>query len=224
MKDEEKSEDGHKEEEEEEKEEEQPFNFFNFQNFLQDPSKLFNSPQFKKMFQGIFKNLMNNLDMDNPPENFQDLSQENLQEFMKKLSQSGMKGGPFMAGVNIGLDSEGNPIMNSLNRTKSREEGEQKGEGEVREPLVDINEEEDEIIVIAELPGTEKENIKLNANAYTLTISTKEKTNAGYKFYKEVNLPSAVNSDYAKARYTNGILEVKLKKVGSGKQSNIEIE
>jgi HSP20 family protein len=129
-----------------------------------------------------------------------------------------------MAGVNVGLDSEGNPIMDSFNSTKSKSKPEKRGEKEVREPLVDINEEEDEIIVIAELPGTEKENIKLNANAHTLTISTKEETNAGHKFYKEVSLPSAVNSDYAKARYINGILEVKLKKIRSGKQSNIEIE
>lgn len=224
MRDEEKPEEEDEENEEEENEAEQPFNFFNFQNFLQDPSKLFNSPQFKKMFQGVFKNLMDNMNMDNPPENFQNLSQEDLQEFMKKLSQSGMKGGPFMAGVNVGFDSEGNPVMDSFNSTKSKTKPKREEETDVREPLVDINEDEDEIIVIAELPGTEKENIKLNADAYTLTISTKEETNAGHKFYKEVRLPSAVNSDYAKARYTNGILEVKLKKVKSGKQSNIEIE
>jgi HSP20 family protein len=226
MKDEEKSEDefDKDEEEKEDNEPNQPFNFF---NFLQDPNKLLNSPQFKKMFQGIFKNLMENLNMDNPPENFQNLSQEDLQEFMKKLSQSGFKGGPFMAGVNIGFDSEGNPVMDSFGGTKgakSQPKTKTVEEKKVREPLVDINEDEDEIIVIAELPGTEKENIELNATAYSLTISTKEETNAGHKYYTEVNLPSAVNSDYAKARYTNGILEVKLKKMKSGKQSNIEIE
>ncbi|TFF96989.1 MAG: Hsp20/alpha crystallin family protein [Promethearchaeota archaeon] len=221
MKNEEERDEDSKEKKEEEKEKNQPFNFL---NFLQDPSKLLNSPQFKKMFEGIFKNLMENLDMDNPPKNFQNLSQEDLQEFMKNLSQSGLKGGPFMAGINIGFDSEGNPVMNSFNKPASDLKTEKKEEKEVREPLVDINEEEDEIIVIAELPGTEKENIELNATYYTLTISTKDKTNAGYKFYTEVNLPSAVNSDYAKARYTNGILEVKLKKIKSGKQSNIKIE
>ncbi|MCJ7651680.1 MAG: Hsp20/alpha crystallin family protein, partial [Candidatus Lokiarchaeota archaeon] len=57
---------------------------------------------------------------------------------------------------------------------------------------------------------------------YSLTISTKPQTESR-SYYKEINLPTAINSDYAKARYVNGILEIKLKKYDE-KQNKIEVD
>ncbi len=179
-----------------------------FGNF--DPAKLFNSKEFQKMFKEIFNQLAKNL-----PKELQGLSPEEItREFMKK--------GPIMYGFNMGFGPDGKPIMNSFgNLEKEPISGERKVR-KTREPLVEVNEEEDQIILIAEMPGVNKEDIELNATNTSITIST-EKIVSGRSYFKEIDLPAPINSDYAKARYTNGILEVKLKKLKE-KGKSIDIE
>lgn len=179
-----------------------------FGNF--DPAKLFNSKEFQKMFREIFNQLAKNL-----PKELQGLSPEEItREFMKK--------GPIMYGFNMGFGPDGKPIMNSFgNLEKEPISGERKVR-KTREPLVEVNEEENQIILIAEMPGVNKEDIELNATNTSITIST-EKIVSGRSYFKEIDLPAPINSDYAKARYTNGILEVKLKKLKE-KGKSIDIE
>ncbi len=179
-----------------------------FGNF--DPAKLFNSKEFQKMFKEIFKQLSKNL-----PEELQGLSPEEItREFMKK--------GPIMYGFNLGFGPDGKPIMDSFgNLEKEPISGERKVR-KTREPLVEVNEEPDQIILIAEMPGVNKDDIQLNATNRSITIST-EKIVSGRSYFKEIDLPAAINQDYAKARYTNGILEVRLKKIKE-KGKSIDIE
>ena len=179
-----------------------------FGNF--DPAKLFNSKEFQKMFKEIFKQLAKNL-----PKELQGLSPEEItREFMKK--------GPIMYGFNIGFGPDGKPIMDSFGNLEKEPISGQRKVRKTREPLVEVNEDQDQIIVIAEMPGVSKEDIELNATNRSLTIST-EKVVFGRSYFKEIDLPAAINSDYAKARYTNGILEVKLKKLKEkGKPIDIE--
>ncbi len=214
--------------EEDEDEEEEPNNFFNmfkgfgdpnnpFRNL--DPAKLFNSKEFQKMFKEIFKQISKNL-----PKDLQGLSPEDFtKELMKNKSKFGIKG-PIMYGFNIGIGPDGKPIMGSFgNIEKEPRTGEAKVR-KTREPLVEVNEEEEQIVVIAEMPGVSKEDIEINATNRSLTIST-EKIVLGRKYFKEIELPDAVNSDYAKARYTNGILEIRLKKlIEKEKGTSIEID
>jgi len=79
-----------------------------------------------------------------------------------------------------------------------------------REPIVDIFEEEDQIRVMAELPDVEENQINLNMDNNTLTIST---DTPDRKYYKKVELPDPVQKDSIESSYRNGILEVKLKKI-----------
>jgi len=203
-----------KDEEDEDEDLDLPLNFFN--NF---DSHFFDSKQFKQIFKEIYKKISEFL----PPE-FRSLSPEDVQKmFMKNQSKFGFPGGPFMAGFNIHFRPDGTPVVDSFGniKTGSGEPGEPEEYG-VRKPLVEINEEPTQIIVIAEMPGVTKENIELKATSHSLTISTKA-SDAERKYYKEVELPSAINSDYAKARYQNGILEVKLKKIDE-KHTNIKVD
>ncbi len=206
-----------KKEEEDEDEEDNvnmPFNFFN--NF---DSKFFDSKQFKKIFKEVYKKISEFL----PPQ-FKNLSPEDVQKmFMKDPSKFGFHGGPFVTGFNINIKPDGTPVVDSFGnlKTKPGEPGEPKEYG-VRKPMVEINEEPTQLIVIAEMPGTQKELIELKATSHSLTISTKPSDNTR-KYYKEIELPTAINSDYAKARYQNGILEVKLKKIDE-KHTNIKID
>lgn len=202
------------EDENEEDKADMPFNFFN--NF---DSQFFDSKQFKQIFKEIYKKISEFL----PPQ-FRNLSPEELQKmFMKNQSKFGFPGGPFMAGFNVHFNKDGMPVVDSFGnlKTKPGEPGEPKEYG-VRKPLVEINEELTQIIVIAEMPGVTKEDIELKATNHSLTISTKA-SDKDRKYYKEVELPAAINSDYAKARYQNGILEVKLKKIDE-KHTNIKVD
>ena len=212
--------------EDEDEEKKDPFDFLKFpedpnkffsdpNKFLMDPTKLFKSKDFRRLFKDIFERITDNL-----PAEFQNLSPEEvMREFTKNKSKFGF---PIMYGFNINIGPDGKPIIDSFGNLKAKPYS---GEPEVkktREPLTEVNEEGDQIIVICEMPGVTREDIELKATTHSLTISTKIKFK-GRSYYKEIELPSAINSDYARARYTNGILEVKLKKIDE-KQTDIKID
>lgn len=133
--------------------------------------------------------------------------------------------GPFIYGYSITLGPDGKPDVREFGNIKP---GLQRGLKpsldlrESREPLVDVFEEDDEVKVIAELPGVEKEDIKLYATEDKMTISVETPER---KYYKELDLPAEVDYHTARTLYKNGILEVVLKKKekrGEGTQLKIE--
>ena len=77
------------------------------------------------------------------------------------------------------------------------------------EPLVDVLEENDEVIVVAEFAGFNKENIKTSVKDQRLTLSAK---GIDRKFYKSLNLPKRVIPTTIRTAYKNGVFEVRLKK------------
>ncbi|MFX1374474.1 MAG: archaeal heat shock protein Hsp20 [Promethearchaeota archaeon] len=215
------------EDEDDEDEEQDPFDFikqfgdpskiFSEPNkFFIDPKKLFNSKQFRQLFNDIFEKIFKNL----PPE-FQNLSPEDLmREFRKNKSKFGLNS-PIMYGFNVNIGPDGKPTIDSFGNIKPEPVSGDPVVKSKREPLIDVSEEKDQIIVIAEMPGVDRNDIELEATSDSLVISTKESANRHY--YKKVKLTSAINSDVAKARYTNGILEVRLKKIDE-KRTNIQID
>jgi len=80
---------------------------------------------------------------------------------------------------------------------------------ETREPLVDVFDEGDYLLVIFELPGVEKENVsfEINGDIFDLSARTSDR-----KYKKELLLPCPVDSHPRESTYRNGILEVKLTK------------
>lgn len=178
---------------------------FDFSDLFSDPNKLFKSKNFKRVFKEIFENVIKNL-----PTDLKNLSPEDLQkEIMKNKAKFGFKG-PFMYGFNVSLGPDG-PKIESFGNIKQKPYSTKPEVNENREPLVDINEEEDQIVVVAEMPGVEKEDITSKAMPHSLIISAQSK-GGERKYYKEVALPKEVDPNNSKARYKNGILEVKLKK------------
>ncbi len=85
---------------------------------------------------------------------------------------------------------------------KALEEGE-------RSPLIDVIDDKNEVVVIAEVPGVEKREIDLHATKSELEISVE---NPERRYYRKVELPKEVIPESAKASYKNGVLEVRLKK------------
>ena len=115
--------------------------------------------------------------------------------------------GPFVYGFRITIGPDGKPIVEEFGNVK-REAGRPKI-SEEREPLVDIFEDDRHVVVVAELPGVDKDKIKVRATERRLIIQASD-TNR--KYYKEVNLPKAVKPETARASYRNGVLEVKIEK------------
>ena len=132
--------------------------------------------------------------------------------------------GPFIWGWSMTMGPDNKPVLREFGNFKPADLID-KGASSVnltekREPLVDVLENEKEIIVVVELPGVNKEDIKLSAVANTLIISvdTEER-----KYYKELELASEIIPSESKASYNNGVLKIELIKVKK-KQSDFEIE
>lgn len=85
------------------------------------------------------------------------------------------------------------------------------------EPLIDIFQEKDSMVVVAELKGFKKENIKTHAEKQRLVLSAKAQ---GRKYYKSLNLPKGVIPETMGITYKNGVLEIRLKKALEGKALN----
>ncbi len=107
----------------------------------------------------------------------------------------------------------------------------------VRKAIVDVQETDKDIIVTAELPGVEREDIELNATTERLEIQVKKKEEQkeekeGYHVYgsryigcyRNVSLPAAVDPEKVKATHKNGVLEVVLPKKESSKPNSITID
>jgi HSP20 family protein len=85
---------------------------------------------------------------------------------------------------------------------------------EKREPFTDIITTENEVKVIAELPGAEKRDIRLYATEDRVTIHVDKPQR---KYYKELKLPAKVDVKRASSSYKNGVLEVSLPMKNEGK-------
>lgn len=121
--------------------------------------------------------------------------------------------GPFVYGYSIKIGPDGKPEIREFGNVKPSRFGPQVKEE--REPLVDIAESDNEVQVVAELPGVEKEDIKVYGTEDTLTISVDTPQR---KYYKEITLPAKVDVKKAKTQYKNGVLEIKLPKTEEAKK------
>jgi len=105
-------------------------------------------------------------------------------------------------------------------------------------PCVDVYETEREVVVKAELPGLTKEDVEVQATEDSVTIRgefkrDEEVSEEGYyrrerrfgRFERSIPLPAEVKPDEAKAKFQNGVLEIRLPKVKEApKAKRIEIE
>ncbi len=133
--------------------------------------------------------------------------------------------GPFVYGYSVTIGQDGKPQFREFGNIKpeNRRGRPQVSIREQREPLVDVMETNGEIKVIVELPGVEKEELKLHGTEKVLTISVDTPQR---KYYKEVPTPAEIDLKQAKSKYRNGVLEVTLpkKKEKKPKGETIKIE
>ena len=79
------------------------------------------------------------------------------------------------------------------------------------QPLIDVIEEEDEYIIVAEVPGVDEDKLvtelREEKTKRVLTISSKDERR---KYYREIDIPSKVASGFTR-EYRNGVLEIRFK-------------
>lgn len=84
---------------------------------------------------------------------------------------------------------------------------------------MDVLDEEEEVVVVAELSGVEKEDISFYASKDGLTISVDTPQR---KYQKELPLPEEVDPKPVKASYKNGVLAIRFKKKSKGEKIRIQ--
>ncbi|MHA2118804.1 MAG: archaeal heat shock protein Hsp20, partial [Candidatus Thorarchaeota archaeon] len=113
---------------------------------------------------------------------------------------------PFVFGFSMNVGPDGKPIIQRFGNPPTDEGVEPSS---TLEPLVDVVEEDDEIIVVAEVPSVERDEIKVRIKGMSLTIHA---DNPERPYHKVIELPSKVQKQEAKSAIRNGVLEVRLKK------------
>src|SRR3989304_231399 len=94
-----------------------------------------------------------------------------------------------------------------------------------RRPYTDLIESEKDLTATIEMPGLNKEDIKINITQDMLEVSAETKheeeikekdyiykERRGESYHRSMSLPSQIDPDGAKASYNNGILEIKMPK------------
>ena len=152
----------------------------------------------KISFGGLFKGLGNLIDLASK------LSEEGTE---KKGELRGLpKGAKGVYGFSV-RTLAGKPVIETFGNIRETAKG--PVVEEVREPMVDVFDEEDHILVIAELPGVSEEEIKVEVTGDILNLAASDRDR---KYAKEILLPSKVKASSVRTSFKNGILEITLEK------------
>ncbi len=135
-----------------------------------------------------------------------------LAESGEQLSRSGeIRGsgkevkGIYGFTVKVGLGDDRPRIEPFGNIRKDRQSGRSVVQ-EVREPVVDVFEEEDHVLVVAEMPGIRVEEVEIAVEDDLLTITA---AHGDKQYRKELLLPSALLREKMQVTCNNGVVEIK---------------
>lgn len=137
----------------------------------------------------------------------EEMIDEMMHHAFETISKEEKASKPYVFGFSMSVESDGKPVFREFGNVQSSSI-EPRIQDEL-EPLVDIMEEKEDIIILAEIPGVEKDAITLHATEDHLTISVQT---TDRKYRKDLAFPTKVNPKSSRASYKNGVLEVRLKK------------
>lgn len=104
-------------------------------------------------------------------------------------------------------------------------------------PAIDIADQEDAVLIRAEVPGCKADDINISVQADTLTISgekkeSSEKKEKGYyhvessygSFRRDLHLPGEIDTEKIEAECKDGILNIKLPKAARAKAVKVKVK
>ena len=134
---------------------------------------------------------------------------------------------------NLGFQREMNRLFEDFFPVRKSSEEKESG---VWRPSVDVHEDENSYAIDVELPGLNKEDVRVNYQDGSLSISGERKyenesneKNAHRierfygKFHRTFTFPSVVDGDKITAAYNNGVLQITVPKTEEVKPRQIEI-
>lgn len=147
-----------------------------------------------------------------------------LGDFMEKLGELAEKGeklsktgelhwkdqgkdlkGVYGFSVKVGLGGDEVRVEPFGNIRKDRKTGESVVE-EIREPIIDVFEEEGYTLILAEMPGISTEDIQIEVKDDLLTLYAEK---GDKKYRKEILLPKSYKKEKMLVSCNNGIVEIK---------------
>ena len=126
--------------------------------------------------------------------------------------------GPFIYGFSYTAEPGKEPVFREFGNIRPSYKGIEPSRG--REPMVDVLDEKDKYKIFVELPGVDKEKVKLDVAEDSVEIKTEDDKN----FHKMVYLDSAVDIENSKASYKNGVLTLELDKKEKRKGKEVKVE
>ena len=118
------------------------------------------------------------------------------------------KGLKAVYGFSVRVGGGGKPRIEPFGNVK-RTEGQSAVVEEVREPMVDLFDEGDHLVLVAELPGVDAGDVHFEVKDDVLILSA---AHGERKYRKEVLLPAPVAARSATPTYRNGVFELKIPK------------
>ena len=137
--------------------------------------------------------------MDDLDDYFEDLERE-IQEVVKRNIDSAKLDKPFVSGFTLNVGPEGKPSIQIFGDSPVRHDG---FRSPINEQVVDLK--EGLLRIILEMPGVEKQDIKVDATESTAEV-TAEREEKRYR--AQLTLKAPVEPDSGKAEYKNGMLEI----------------
>ncbi len=89
-----------------------------------------------------------------------------------------------------------------------------------RDVHIDVQETDDEIRVVADVPGVDREAIDLRCDGETLSI---EAGGPDREYSERISLPGRVDEHSASASYNNGVLEVTFERLDGAGATSIDV-
>lgn len=126
--------------------------------------------------------------------------------------------GPFVYGFSYTAEPGKEPVFQEFGNIRPSSRGILPSQG--REPLVDVMSEKDKFKIFVELPGVDKDKVKLNVAEDSVEIRTDDER----KFYKLIDLDETVDPDSTRASYKNGILTLELDKKARRQGKEVKID
>jgi len=143
--------------------------------------------------------------------------------------------GPIVYGYSMTIGPDGKPRIREFGNVRSSSTlggGGGGGGGSFstplisseRQPLADVITTDTEVKVVLEMPGANKENIKVNAYDNSVEVTTTDQEQRKYR--EVIEIPPETDIETVASTYKNGILEIVFKKKEQtkpkGKQINVE--
>jgi len=137
--------------------------------------------------------------------------------------------GPFVYGYTMTVGPDGKPRVREFGNVRSPLAGFGLGASNrplissEREPLADITTTDKEVKAILEMPGVNKENIKINVQDNSVEVKSDDPQR---KYHEIIDLPPETDTETAKSTYKNGVLEIIFtkKKESKPKGKDIKVE